>query len=395
MKFFILFKFLIALTVAFHNQNYRSSLENKFVLFNNFKDEAFERGESMRFAPKGRSFGHEDDARYLEFGRIWYERLQQLREFKDEHGHTNVPELYEPNPQLGHWVFNQRKEYSKRLNSEEALQDAASSITTERIEALNEIGFVWSMRKKPARVVGWSERYQELLDYKEKYGDCDVPQTYNENLGLARWVNKMRNQYKRKSRSLKPEYIDALDSIGFSWSMYDKLWEGRYLQLKQFYSENGHTNITSSSQLGSWAKKQQQEMKKLIGGRKSALTDARIAKLNEIGFRWDDQEQKSLKMRRKNNDYEQNIVPSNTQTKRKIASKNELRWQERFIELLKFKEEHGHCNVPVRYIENLPLGKWVDRQRQNYKKQAMEDKDQLSADRINQLEDIGFEWNLR
>lgn len=227
----------------------------------------------------------------------------------DERVLTNI--IYEQQSFSGHWVFNQRKEYSKQMksisnnnsyNKEVDQQNqqnimiessSSSSITDDRIEALNELGFVWSLRKKPTEVVGWDERYEELIAYKEHHGDCNVPQTYKKNMGLARWVNKKRNQYKQKSKSLTPQQIDALNAIGFTWSMFEKIWEERYLQLKQFQYEHdiGH-NIDDNlelitkenSQLGSWVKKQKQEMKKFRENKKSTLTDARIKKLNDLGF---------------------------------------------------------------------------------------------------------------
>ena len=100
--------FLLLSQQYHHHQNHHTSETLfKFRLFSSStfqKDEdnydAEARGEWIRFAPKGRSFGHDADNRYLKFGRIWYERLQQIREFKEEYGHTNVPEIYPKNLQL-------------------------------------------------------------------------------------------------------------------------------------------------------------------------------------------------------------------------------------------------------------------------------------------------------
>ena len=57
--------------------------------------------------------------------------------------------------------------------------------------------------------------------------------------------------------------------------------------------------------------------------------------------------------------------------------------------LVAYKEEFGHCNVPSRYAENVKLGTWVNTQRSFY------NRGKLSADRINKLEAIGFEWTRR
>ena len=52
----------------------------------------------------------------------------------------------------------------------------------ERFQALQELGFVWSINDQ----VDWEDRLEELIEYKKKYGDCLVPNKFAENpqLGL-------------------------------------------------------------------------------------------------------------------------------------------------------------------------------------------------------------------
>ena len=61
-------------------------------------------------------------------------------------------------------------------------------------------------------------------------------------------------------------------------------------------------------------------------------------------------------------------------------------WDERFGELVHFKERHGCCDVPAKYPENPYLGTWVSTQRTIYKKGMM------PRDRIERLNSIGFSW---
>ncbi len=63
-------------------------------------------------------------------------------------------------------------------------------------------------------------------------------------------------------------------------------------------------------------------------------------------------------------------------------------WEEQFAELLKFKDQHGHCNVADRCSENPRLGRWVSKQRSALKKGT------LSEEKIRLLNSIGFEWEL-
>jgi len=61
------------------------------------------------------------------------------------------------------------------------------------------------------------------------------------------------------------------------------------------------------------------------------------------------------------------------------------RWEYQFLELVRFKEEHGHCEVPRKH----PLGYWVSNQRQRKRIGA------LAKDRIERLDKVGFVWFVR
>merc|ERR1712029_1257726 len=64
----------------------------------------------------------------------WFDRLNELEEFKKEHGHTNVPASYSENPALGNWVQRQRRSFKE------------GTLVDDRVECLNKIGFEWSLR---------------------------------------------------------------------------------------------------------------------------------------------------------------------------------------------------------------------------------------------------------
>jgi len=72
----------------------------------------------------------------------------------------------------------------------------------------------------------------------------------------------------------------------------------------------------------------------------------------------------------------------------KPAAKLASQWNCRFEELKEFRKRFGHCNVP-RGGDCKVLGDWVNAQR--FKKR----KDKLSLSRIDALESLGFQWNLR
>lgn len=73
----------------------------------------------------------------------WNQRLAELRQFRELHGHTNVPQKYEKNPSLGAWVARNRLFMRKW---EEDPTDC-SSYQVERMEELKAVGLVSGIGK--------------------------------------------------------------------------------------------------------------------------------------------------------------------------------------------------------------------------------------------------------
>ena len=73
----------------------------------------------------------------------------------------------------------------------------------------------------------WEARFQELLDYRTKHGDCKVPQHYKENKALGKWVAKQREQHKLLKKGqhsfLTPYRLEKLNAVGFVWSVRSSL----------------------------------------------------------------------------------------------------------------------------------------------------------------------------
>ncbi|CAB9507559.1 helicase [Seminavis robusta] len=71
----------------------------------------------------------------------WDFRFQQLKEFKEEYGHTQVPIGWDVNVKLANWVSTQRQEF-KNLR-----KGRTSQLNEQRIELLNELGFAWEVQR--------------------------------------------------------------------------------------------------------------------------------------------------------------------------------------------------------------------------------------------------------
>ena len=67
-------------------------------------------------------------------------------------------------------------------------------------------------------------------------------------------------------------------------------------------------------------------------------------------------------------------------------------WSIRFQQLCEFKEQLGHCLVPVKYSANLKFGRWVSTQRSSYRFHQEGKPSSMTAERIRELESIGFDW---
>jgi hypothetical protein len=69
-------------------------------------------------------------------------------------------------------------------------------------------------------------------------------------------------------------------------------------------------------------------------------------------------------------------------------------WDERFHDLCLYREKHGNCLVPHTYTENLPLTRWVKRQRYQYKLMMECKSSTMNKERVNALDEIGFVWDV-
>lgn len=72
---------------------------------------------------------------------VWERRMSELRSFQEMHGHVNVPATYRANKKLAAWVKSQRRQY--KLFAE----GLASTLTQDRVDALNLMSFQWKFKQ--------------------------------------------------------------------------------------------------------------------------------------------------------------------------------------------------------------------------------------------------------
>ena len=267
---------------------------------------------------------------------MWEVMFRQLQEFKEAHGHCDVPRRNKENPKLGTWVNTQRTAKCK------------GKLAPERERRLDDLGFVWSKSKDER----WEKMFRQLGDFQMEHGHCSVPLRYKENPKLGKWVNDQRAAHAKGK--LAPERKRRLDDLGFVWSMStDEMWEVMFRQLQEFKEAHGHCDVPrrnkENPKLGTWVNTQR------MAKCKGKLAPERERRLDDLGFVWS-------------------------------KSKDE-RWEEMFRQLGDFQMEHGHCSVPFWYKENPKLGKWV------YDQRVAQAEGKLAPERKRRLDYLGFVWS--
>ena len=211
-----------------------------------------------------------------------------------------------------------------------------NELSDERIKRLDELGFVWNPKD-----AHWERMFAELLCFKDKAGDCAVPDRWPENPELATWVSTLRQQ-KRRGK-LDELHIQRLSAEGFIWDARDDVWEAMFQALINYRNKTGSIAIPrdwpANPKLAGWSSRQRGLRKR------EKLSADRIRRLDAQGFPW---------------------LP------------HDVAWEEHFAKYL-----------ARRHSRNGLSNKWESHQRTGRKAGT------LSAERMRRLTDAGFEWRIK
>jgi superfamily II DNA or RNA helicase len=267
----------------------------------------------------------------LPFDKQWNEAYSQLVAYKEKHGDCLVPGNHKTSSglNLGSWLNTQISNKTK--------------LSGDRLKQLNDVGVVWDRLAHD-----WEIRFSELLDYKNKKGDCLVPQKHKTLSGikLGVWVTSLRT----RKDNLTPDQVVRLNEIEFVWDLKEKQWKDGLMELKKYKDQHGDCSVPqkhttpSGFRLGLWVSNRR--------ANKSSLNTEQIIQLDNIGFIWD---------------------------------WLEWQWEKGFEALTSFKERFGHCNVKRGYetSEGYKLAVWINEQRAN--------RDNLSKEKRTKLNKLGFD----
>jgi hypothetical protein len=189
---------------------------------------------------------------------------------------------------------------------------------------------------------------RELEAFQKKHGHCHVPRYYPPRPKLGYWVCNLRV---RQKRLLPRGLAQRLQKIGFQWD----IWEDLFSELEAYREKHGNCNVPAgwpkNRRLASWVAAQRRRRQK------GTLSKARAKRLDEIGFIWD------------------------------TRIREWGLWEARLAALAEFKKQYGHCNVSTLDKKHVSLGRWVCTQRTKRRRGL------LSAERIAQLDGLGFDWD--
>jgi len=141
-------------------------------------------------------------------------------------------------------------------------------------------------------------------------------------------------------------------------------WKSRHAQLIQYKADHGDVNVPrdfDKYNLGQWVHR----IRHLHRTGRLKFSDDQVQELNELGFVWV-------------------IAPG-------VEAEN--RWVGQMEELVAFKDENGHVNVPSDYQASPKLAKFVNWcRRQRRLMQKGKSNVGLTKERIAELDGIGFVW---
>jgi hypothetical protein len=257
-------------------------------------------------------------------------------------------------------------------------------------------------RQSRARDALWDAHFDMLAKFVAENGHARVPARYDDDPGLGRFVTRAREAYQAEINRaqgqppttacrISEEQIQRLESIGFEWRLATRLgpprkWAHQFAALARYSAEHGHSRVPygcpEDPSLGRWVHTQraayrgeQMRLQGIPTRCDKRISVERITKLDAVGFEWE---------------------PPRSPT---VGPGGSV-WDRQFAELREFAAEHGNCRVPRRSGHNPSLGRWVQKQRAAYRaeQQRAEGKpprcpNRITADKIAQLNAIGFEWD--
>lgn len=240
----------------------------------------------------------------------------------------------------------------------------------------------------PSREEVWWANFDAVKRFYNEYKHLTIPDKR-----LSGWLTYQRHH----AKTLSQDKLDALESIDYkSVKVHrecdEREWEANFNQL---ISASSSTKKTRKNQL--WLARQRRlaASNRLSATRKERLLEHGIDLQSQYCGKCGMQRPITTTPAEKEEGGEASTPVPTPTTVRRPSKSNEAKWMEKFTKLLKYREKHGDCNVPVRFAEDPSLGHWVFNQRRLFREVKPDGRSKLPTNRINKLEEIGFQWEVR
>ncbi len=159
-----------------------------------------------------------------------------------------------------------------------------------------------------------------------------------------------------------PEYI--LSVFSYRENYRNLLWERYYSAAEQYYKKHGSLKLSfdyvteDGIKLGGWVQRMRAAK---CEGRYGGIDSVKVSRLEKIGMIW-------------------NVVDS--------------RWEENYLEAVKYFRKYGNLNVPGKYVteSGIKLGNWIVHLRQ--KKNGNGNGRPLDEEQTERLNRIGMIWDV-
>lgn len=264
----------------------------------------------------------------------------------------------------------------------EVVDDASITNMQKRARTVRDDS-IQSKESHKRKYYNFDGRFDQLLEFKEEFEHCNVPHHYPGNPSLGRWCRYIKTTYNEIQKEMKAsiylsqDRMDRLTEIGFQWPVmdYDGAFEERCLQLEEFKNEFGHCDVSAHcdvsrrygdyAALGHWCENLKTSYNRIQKGLIATfnLSQDRMDRLTEIGFEWPFMDHDGA-------------------------------FEKRCLQLKEYKDEFGHCDIPRSHLKDPSLVTWCNNMRISYyrSKKGMKTNCNISQDRIERLEEIGFKF---
>lgn len=299
----------------------------------------------------------------------WEYVYKLAKDYYKEHGDLLVPRNLIVNVEgtdisLGNWIVNQRRSYKKK------------TLSSERIELLNEIGMKWEDVKQTTDDKNWLILFKNVVEYYEENETTNISSDYevlieNKSINLNRWYTKQL--YLCRNNKLSSERKKLIEA--FSNKVNDKRaenlsrlkWMKNYELAKKYFMMHGNLRIPNTYEvevngeiikLGDWINSQRSSYK----GRRPTISEEQIKLLNEIGMIWE------------------------------FNSERMANWLEKYKFIKEYYDKNGDLFFPKNYTievngKIINLKEWLNAQKNLYKN------GKLSIEKAKLLEEIGITSN--